>query len=332
LRGRHGWPDSVRQPGDSPAAAASDRGRLAGPVCWVLPLLVLFSHLYCTYMQCAIQSYIRRLRARWQAGSSSSQHCSPYRGLPPTVEIMTASYCSWLLLLSALLLASRRTDAAAVPGAELVATAQTPALCLNLTTAVIDIGSSRGRVPLYAQLLADRVHEQARTRWVQTTAPADAAAATVSIEIASAGTAAGASSDSSARADSYHLEATAKGVRIVGFDERGVLYGVGRLLRLLNSSFHEDYGSKAPDGPRSSVMLALPPSGILNISSSPDFPMRGHQLGYRKSQLQLVSPASPAAAAADHSAVCMLHSICQQQGQRPTPTTAGTLLSTSDTL
>ena len=246
---------------------------------------------------------------------------------------MTASYCSWLLLLSALLLASRRTDAAAVPGAELVATAQTPALCLNLTTAVIDIGSSRGRVPLYAQLLADRVHEQARTRWVQTTAPADAAAATVSIEIASAGTAAGASSDSSARADSYHLEATAKGVRIVGFDERGVLYGVGRLLRLLNSSFHEDYGSKAPDGPRSSVMLALPPSGILNISSSPDFPMRGHQLGYRKSQLQLVSPTSPAAAAAaDHSAVCMLHSICQQQGQRPTPTTAGTLLSTSDTL
>ena len=71
-------------------------------------------------------------------------------------------------------------------------------------------------------------------------------------------------------------------MRIVGNDERGVLYGVGRLLRHLDGSFAESYGSRvAADGPRSSVLLALPASGTISITSSPDFPMRGHQLGYR---------------------------------------------------
>ncbi|MCX6226254.1 MAG: hypothetical protein NTV01_16140, partial [Bacteroidia bacterium] len=51
---------------------------------------------------------------------------------------------------------------------------------------------------------------------------------------------------------------------IAGHDERGALYGVGRLLRkmeLLNGQV------LVPD--------------ILNISSTPAFPIRGHQMGYR---------------------------------------------------
>ena len=53
-------------------------------------------------------------------------------------------------------------------------------------------------------------------------------------------------------------------VLVVGKDSRGVLYGVGKLLRKLEIS-------------QGQIFL---PSG-LNIASSPAFPIRGHQLGYR---------------------------------------------------
>ncbi len=53
-------------------------------------------------------------------------------------------------------------------------------------------------------------------------------------------------------------------VAIVGNDQRGVLFGVGRLLRELNL---------AP------ARAALPDP--LNVTTSPKYPLRGHQLGYR---------------------------------------------------
>ncbi len=53
-------------------------------------------------------------------------------------------------------------------------------------------------------------------------------------------------------------------VWIIGADARGVLFGVGRLIRLL------DWG-------RGRVSLA----GATDIASSPAYPIRGHQLGYR---------------------------------------------------
>jgi hypothetical protein len=51
---------------------------------------------------------------------------------------------------------------------------------------------------------------------------------------------------------------------IIGNDERGVLFGIGRLLRAL----HLTPGR-----------VALPEE--LNLTSSPKYPLRGHQLGYR---------------------------------------------------
>lgn len=51
---------------------------------------------------------------------------------------------------------------------------------------------------------------------------------------------------------------------IVGTDPRGVLFGVGRVLRNLDHR------------PKSVHLLAA-----LNLTSSPDYPIRGHQLGYR---------------------------------------------------
>ena len=57
---------------------------------------------------------------------------------------------------------------------------------------------------------------------------------------------------------------TAPVIAIVGNDERGVLFGVGRLLRELRMT---------------SEQVAL--AGGLNVVSSPKYPLRGHQLGYR---------------------------------------------------
>ncbi|HLK60363.1 MAG TPA: hypothetical protein VKU00_27630 [Chthonomonadaceae bacterium] len=53
-------------------------------------------------------------------------------------------------------------------------------------------------------------------------------------------------------------------VWVVGADPRGTLYGVGRLLRNLACR-------------KGSVRLVAP----LNLTSAPDLPIRGHQLGYR---------------------------------------------------
>jgi hypothetical protein len=54
-------------------------------------------------------------------------------------------------------------------------------------------------------------------------------------------------------------------ITIVGADERGLLFGVGKLLRLI------DFGREA---------AVLPASGV-SLSSSPKYRLRGHQLGYR---------------------------------------------------
>lgn len=65
-------------------------------------------------------------------------------------------------------------------------------------------------------------------------------------------------------AESYAIETTVRDVFIAGRDSAGVLYGVGRLLRNL------DWGP-------GELRLVAP----LNVSTSPDHTIRGHQLGYR---------------------------------------------------
>ena len=59
-------------------------------------------------------------------------------------------------------------------------------------------------------------------------------------------------------------EAAAPGVAVLGADERGVLFGVGGLLRALRMA-------------KGKVTIASP----LNVATSPKYPLRGHQLGYR---------------------------------------------------
>jgi hypothetical protein len=76
------------------------------------------------------------------------------------------------------------------------------------------------------------------------------------------------SSNSSQAPEGFHLSVSKTGGRsavlVLGNDERGVLFGVGRLLRELRME---------PD----SVMLA----DNLNITTAPKYRLRGHQLGYR---------------------------------------------------
>ena len=64
--------------------------------------------------------------------------------------------------------------------------------------------------------------------------------------------------------ESYSISVNENTVYIVGHESRGVLFGVGRLLRAMTMRKGE-------------ITLA----STLNISSSPKYPMRVHQLGYR---------------------------------------------------
>ncbi|MCU0504104.1 MAG: glycoside hydrolase family 20 zincin-like fold domain-containing protein [Anaerolineae bacterium] len=65
-------------------------------------------------------------------------------------------------------------------------------------------------------------------------------------------------------AEGYRLRVDAGGVTIVGRDARGVLFGIGHLLRELRMR---------------RTRLLLPTD--LDISTAPAYPLRGHQLGYR---------------------------------------------------
>jgi alpha-glucuronidase len=64
--------------------------------------------------------------------------------------------------------------------------------------------------------------------------------------------------------EGYSMRAAAGGVTVLGADERGVLFGVGRLLREMHMR-----------------MGRITIAGDLNIITSPKYPLRGHQLGYR---------------------------------------------------
>lgn len=64
--------------------------------------------------------------------------------------------------------------------------------------------------------------------------------------------------------EGYRLRAERNGVSIIGNDARGVLFGVGHLLRAMRMS-------------KRRVTL---PAG-LDVATAPKYPLRGHQLGYR---------------------------------------------------
>lgn len=140
---------------------------------------------------------------------------------------------------------------------------------LDLTTAVIDVGASASaREREAAQLLADVVHERTRLTWriVEGSAPADVPVIELGT-LARLGQRAGADVGAGRPApgrEGYHLVSTSRGVTVRGADERGVLFGVGRLLRAL-------------DMRRNRVTVPA----ALALTETPVVDVRGHQLGYR---------------------------------------------------
>src|SRR6516225_4800080 len=109
-------------------------------------------------------------------------------------------------------------------------------------------------------LLIDAVRERTRLTWPVTATNPGPGKPVVRIQRAAPG--------AGLPAEGYRLRsfdnAGAPGVEITGNDERGMLFGVGGLLRALEMR-------------RDSVTLP----GTLDIQTAPRYKLRGHQLGYR---------------------------------------------------
>jgi hypothetical protein len=124
-----------------------------------------------------------------------------------------------------------------------------PAAALDLTNAtVMPPPALSGPEAKAITLLVEEVDKRSGIRWEQ------ASAAPATIEIAR----------TIGPAEGYSIRTSAHAVTIAGNDARGILFGIGRLLRELRIA-------------RGSIQL---PDGFAE-TSAPRYPLRGHQLGYR---------------------------------------------------
>jgi hypothetical protein len=135
------------------------------------------------------------------------------------------------------------------------------AIAADLTHAIVVAPAAlSGPERKAVSLLIDSVRERTRITWPSVAASPGAGQPVITIQRAPAGT--------PLPAEGYRLRTFdnggAPGVQIVGNDERGVLFGVGGLLRALEMR-------------RDSVILP----GPLDIQTAPKYALRGHQLGYR---------------------------------------------------
>jgi hypothetical protein len=132
----------------------------------------------------------------------------------------------------------------------LLAAAQ--AAALDLTKAVLVYPSSfSGPEKKAATMLVEEVEKRAQTRW-QTASVAPADAPSIVLE------------KGHGPAEGYRISSAGHTVHIAGDDSRGVLFGVGRLLRTLRM---EKESVQLPDG--------------FAVASAPKYALRGHQTGYR---------------------------------------------------
>jgi hypothetical protein len=136
-----------------------------------------------------------------------------------------------------------------------------PAIAADLTHAtVVAPASLSGPERKAVSLLIDSVRERTRIAWTVAAANPGSGHPVVTVRRAPSG--------GTLPAEGYRLRSFdnggAAGVEITGNDERGVLFGVGGLLRALEMR-------------RDSVTLPA----ALNVQTAPKYALRGHQLGYR---------------------------------------------------
>ncbi len=128
---------------------------------------------------------------------------------------------------------------------------------LDLTRAVIVAPANfSGPDNKAVQMLIEEVERRSQVRWSRANqAPNDGSPI---IALARANNA------NSLPHEGYQLKTSANSVSIIGNDARGVLFGIGHLLRSLRTE-------------KAKISLSAP----LNLMTAPKYPLRGHQLGYR---------------------------------------------------
>jgi hypothetical protein len=133
---------------------------------------------------------------------------------------------------------------------------------LDLThTVVVALGDLTPREQRAVDLLVDEVEKRTGVRWpVGTERPSGVP----SVAIVPSSAAFAGAADDMPGPEGYVLQSDVRGVAVIGADERGLLYGVGRLLRELRMG-------------KGSAQIPLG----LTINTAPKHPLRGHQLGYR---------------------------------------------------
>jgi hypothetical protein len=132
----------------------------------------------------------------------------------------------------------------------LLTSAGFPLLALDLSQAVVITPNDfRGPERKAVEMFVDEVAK--RTQGLK-------------LAIATSGTPAVRIQRGSGPAEGYSIRTDANSVTISGNDARGVLFGIGHLLRTLEYS-------------RQKTELTTP----LNVTTAPKYPLRGHQLGYR---------------------------------------------------
>ncbi len=152
-------------------------------------------------------------------------------------------------------------------GLSALAHAQAPALApLDLSSATIVVaGDATARERTAATMLLEEVGKRTRAPW--TIAERAAAGPVIHVgRLASLrrGPLASRLAGPAPGAEGYRIATSPDGVVVAGADERGVLFGVGRLLRALEISRDR---------------VVLPAS--LDVTETPAVAIRGHQLGYR---------------------------------------------------
>lgn len=114
------------------------------------------------------------------------------------------------------------------------------------TAATIDLSSARilveapasQRADVYATMLSDEVFKRVFVRWPIVHADsANFSGVTITLATNSSTEV----DRSSPGAEGYELSVGAGGVRVTGADQRGLLYGVGRLIRQMNLTMSENY-------------------------------------------------------------------------------------------
>ncbi len=104
-----------------------------------------------------------------------------------------------------------------------------------------------------AVMLVEEVEKRTQIRWPVAQARPSASVPVIEVRLGGAG-----------QPEGYRIRVAGGAVSVVGNDARGVLFGVGRLLRALRMS-------------KGAISIA----DDFSVTTAPKYPLRGHQLGYR---------------------------------------------------